>query len=351
MQKTKRIIISLFIIWLSFFSFTKADNSDCWTFAKLYYTQDWWENWFSIVNGARGVSSNKYSNFLTVDEQLAIIDKESLNTALLNLKKYCCENEQWWLTQKSDTCKKDNVFFNPNALDSPYLFDHLFDVIMRRLIWLSSENDIYLKTNMSIDNKWEEWRNRIQEQSLNITWSNPQEIIDKYQETWKQSPTTAWYNIKDKIQATFWNNNDDIFLTYVSWQWSDSQESESKKIAEALKKYEDWTLYDRYDNACALTEYFYSLLNQPVQSLDRHNTINKLSTCNSLVKEQIKQENEFVREVIQRQSNLFIENYVTEYFKYVDKRTNTLKDTLSKSRDRLLDIVRAVPKLIKKCVK
>ena len=238
MQKTKRIIISLFIIWLSFFSFTKADNSDCWTFAKLYYTQDWWENWFSIVNGARGVSSNKYSNFLTVDEQLAIIDKESLNTALLNLKKYCCENEQWWLTQKSDTCKKDNVFFNPNALDSPYLFDHLFDVIMRRLIWLSSENDIYLKTNMSIDNKWEEWRNRIQEQSLNITWSNPQEIIDKYQETWKQSPTTAWYNIKDKIQATFWNNNDDIFLTYVSWQWSDSQESESKKIAEALKKYE-----------------------------------------------------------------------------------------------------------------
>lgn len=354
MKETKKIITSLIAICSCFLCITSAtDNSDCWKFAALYYSQTWSDNWFNIITKVRGTSENRYSNFLTVDEQNAIIDKASLNTAMLNLKKYCCENEFWWLTQNSETCKIDNGFFNNNALDSPYLFDHLFDVIIRRLTWLTWEQYIYTNTNMIVDEKWRERRERIIKESLDITWANPQTLIDKYQEVRQQSPSSAWYNIKDKIHATFWRLSNDKFLLYVSWQWWSEENDESKQIAEALKKYNDRTLYDRYDNACALSEYFYALLNQWVDSSDRIKTINRLSKwdCNSAIQKQIKNENNYVREVIQRQWNLFTKNYVQEYLKYLQDRTNTLKDTRSKSKDRLLDISRAVPKLIKKCVK
>ena len=353
MKRIKKIIVSLIVIWWAVFCVTSADNSDCGTFASLSYSQDSGENWFNIINLTRNTTENKYSNFLTTNEQLAIINKESLNTAMLNLKKYCCENELWWLKQQSETCKKDKVFFNDNALDSPFLFDHLFDVIMRRLVWLTWENDIYMKTDMSVDQKWEERRTRILEEAQDITWSNPQTIIDKYQEIWQQSPSSAWYNIKDKIHATFWDLSDDQFLSYVSWQWSFNENDESKQIANAFKNYDKWTLYDRYDNACALTEYFYALLDQWIQSSDKIKTIKRLSNwqCNSIIKDQIQLENSYVREVIQRQSNLFMWNTVKEYLTYLQDRTNTLKDTRWKARDRWLDVVRAVPKLIKKCVK
>jgi hypothetical protein len=39
------------------------------------------------------------------------------------------------------------------VIDSPYLFDHLFDVVMRRLSGLTGESDIYTETNMSSDAK------------------------------------------------------------------------------------------------------------------------------------------------------------------------------------------------------
>ena len=353
MKNTKKIITSLIILCWSFLCIANANNSttsDCWTFASLSYN----DGWFDIVNLTRWTAENQYTNFLTIDQQLAIIDTGSLNTAMLNLKKYCCENQFWWQTQQSDICKNDKEFFNNNALDSPYLFDHLFDVIMRRLIWLTGENDIYINTNMSVDKKWEERRARISEESLNITWSNPQIIIDKYQEVRKQSPSTAWYNIKDKIHKTFWDLSDSQFLTYVSWKWgnNENEKSESQQIAEAFKKYNEWTLYDRYDNACALAEYFYALLDVWVQSSDRYEIRSRLSNwyCNTMINQVIQDENSYVREVIQRESNLFIKTYVKEYLSYLQDRTNTLKDTRSKSKDRRLDVVRAVPKLIKKCV-
>ena len=162
MKKINKIIITLVISLCCINCITFWDNSDCWKFSELQYKQKWaWDNGFRIVDLSWWTNDNIYSNFLTIDEQLKIIDKESLNTALLNLKKYCCTNQLWWMTEQSETCQNDKEFYNENALDSPYLFDHIFDVIMRRLTWLTWENDIYTKTNMTVDEKWQERRARI----------------------------------------------------------------------------------------------------------------------------------------------------------------------------------------------
>ena len=357
MKRLNKILIISFILSCCFWSIAFAGNTDCENFAILSFSQTWSkDNGFEIINTVRETSSYRYSNFLTIDEQLAIIDKPSLNTAMLNLKKYCCENEIWWLTQKSETCKKDKAFFNPNVPDSPYLFDHLFDVIMRRLSWLTWDTDIYTYSNMTTDEKWTERRSRISEQAENISGAIPQTIIDKYQIFRTQSPSNLNYDLAKKFDATFWNLSDEWFLAYVSWQWSESEQSESKTVAKALKEYNKRTLYDRFNNAAALTEYFYSLLNLGNQwngTTDRTRIINIIAngSYNKLIQNRINAENLYTQLVLQKSSNLFLENYTAWYVSYVAWRSENLSNTRTKISNLFLDVIRAVPKLVKRCVK
>lgn len=346
----KIIIASLILINGIFFSSAYWLDNDCNSFAILTYHNTWSsDDWFKLVDLTRWTENNKYSNFLTVDQQLKIIDKDSLNTAILNLKKYCCEKNLWTVTQ--ETCSEDRTFYNNNSLDSPYLFDHLFDVIMRRLIWLTWDTSIYEKSKMSVDNTWAKRRGRISEQAESVSWSTPQIIMDEYQKFWILTPE---YDISEKINTAFWGKSTTDFLLYVSWKWWKNQhwESESEQVAKTLQKYEKWSLYDRYNNACALSEYFYALLIQSSNTTEKVNTINNLSrwVCRNAVNRQIANETNYVKLIIQRSSNRFLDNYVKWYFGYLHDRTLKLKDIEQKSTDRFLDVVRAVPQLIKKCV-
>ena len=330
---------------------TFADNSDCWSFWSLSYKQESKsKNWFNIVDSSWETTNYWFSNFLTIQQQRDIITKDDLNTALLNLKKYCCEKELWWLTQRDKTCQDDAVFFNENALDSKYLFDHLFDVIMRRLNWLTWSDDIYIKSNMTVDELWNERRNRITQQAENISGANPQIILSEYKKFWNTSDPNLWYNITTQTDATFWDLSDQDFLTYISWQWSSE---DSVQVANALKKYKERTLYDRYNNVCSLTQYFYSLLDVWIHSQDRARTIQRLSNnlCKKAVKQQIESENNYVKTTIQNSSNLFLSNYIKWYIEYLQNRQQNLESTEKNITDRLLDIVRAVPHLVKTCVK
>lgn len=347
MRKINKILITTLLTSLFIINFSLADESDCSSFATKSFKQNW-ENWFNFITESRNTDKNIYSNFLSIDQQNAIIDNDSLNTAALNLKKYCCEKEPWLPTQDSDTCVQDRVFFNDNALESPYLFDHLFDVIMRRLSGLTWEKNIYEYTNMTTDDKWSERRERIMEKAENPWGTTPQIIIDQYIQTRKQSPSDLWYNISSKIYASF-EKSDKELLTFVSWKWLSQ---ESKDVANALKQYDQRTLYDRYINACALTEYFYSLLNQGINSSDRIETVNKVSNwvCHNSVQTQISAENSYVKLVIQQASNLFLINYIKWYMDYLRGRSDIVKDKQQKIKNDFLDIVNAVPELIRECV-
>ena len=327
-----------------------ADDSDCWIFWILPYHHEWpTNNGFDIVKNSRETTIWP-AIFLTTDQQKAIITNNDLNTAIINLKKYCCENQIWWLTQDRDTCKKDKVFFNDNTPDSPYLFDHLFDVIMRRLNWMNGEYDIYTKTNMTLDKKWEERRNRINEKAESQKWSTPQIIYTKYKEIWNQTPE---YNIATLIYPEF-RKDDDTFLEYIGWK---KDNDESKKIAKALKEYDKRTIYDRYSNACALTEFFYVLLNAWQNSKDKEETISRLAkwknwlVCDDIIKNQINWENNYVKIIIKNSSNLFLTNYLEWYISYMYNRQQTLQKLRKDSSDRFWDVVNAIPCLQKKCTK
>ena len=301
----------LYMLIISCCSFTThASFSDCEYIASQKFTQSWNINQFPVISQVWWTSKHNYSNFLDVDIQLAIIDTWSLNSAILNLKKYCCEKWLWWLSMDAETCKIDKKFFNDNALDSPYLFDHLFDVEMRRLYGDTWENKIYTKTNMWIDSFWElnwsERRTRIDGKSMDLSWANAQEIINKYKKFWTQNKE---YNIVSKVEAAFTKSNKD-FLKYVSWQWSSTNSWESIDIANALKNYEKRSLYDRYNNACAITEYLYALLTQWIAQnniTDQNSIIQILSlnTCKTATRNFINNETAYTKYVLQTLLVLF----------------------------------------------
>ena len=192
---------------------------------------------------------------------------------------------------------------------------------MRRLNWINDKTNIYTETKMTVDDKWSARRERIDEQAESTGWSNPQIISNKYEEVrWK-----SIYNITPQIYATFWSLSNQDFLNYVSGNWS-TQDSES--IANAMKKYDERTLYDRYINACALSEYFYSLLDLWVNSEDKTKIINKLTSdnlCDKAVEKQINSENNYVKLVTQRSSNQFLSNYVEWYTSYLAERQKTFQ--------------------------
>ena len=347
MKVFKKIIITSFIF--GFILNTSLAENDCEIFWKLKYNQEGKStNWFEIVNDYREKETEYTKWFLTVDQQREIIDNNSLNTAILNLKKYCCDNELWGLTQDIDTCKIDEKFFNPNTIDSPYLFDHIFDVIMRRLSWLTWENDIYTKTNMTGDSKWLERRQRIDEQAENISWANPQVIINKYSNFWKESPLKLGYNINNDIHKAFLEHNSNTFLTYAKWNW---WSPESKKIANALQNYKERSLRDRYDNACALSEFFYAFLSKAWESSDRNEILKFKNDCNQITSDQVSSEVRYISLVIKKSSNLFLSNYLKWYISYLDKRANNLKSIWKNTTDRFFDTARAVPMLLDKCTK
>lgn len=344
MQKINKIFLTLILSLPCMFWISLADNSDCWIFAIWKYSNTTSDNSFQIIEQVRWKDDYIYSKFLK-DTKDKIIDKDSLNTAILNLKKYCCENNEWWLSTKSETCKADHNSFNPNAVDSPYLFIHLFDVIMRRLNWLTWSEDIYTDTKMTVDELWAERRSRINEKAEDLSGSDVQSIIDEYKKYWTYHKE---YDITKEMDAQFWNASNENFLKYVIWSWWE----ESEKISKVFQDYEKRSLYDRYHNACALTEYFYALLNVWIESDDKIKTINILAKwlCENTVKQQISDENKYVWIVTQKAWNRFLYNYLQSYISYLNDRRNTLRDTMKDTNNKRLDIVRGVPQLVKSCV-
>lgn len=342
----KILLVSAVFVYATLNLVLADDSDDCKIFGSDSYKQEWSaNNWFPVVDIAR---QSDYFRHLMEGQKEEILGKDDLNTALLNLKKYCCENGIWWIAD--GICKKDAEFFNENALDSQYLFDHIFDVMMRRLNWLTGESDVYAKTKMSIDKKWNERRNRIDKKALDFEWSDAQTIINEYNKYWTKSDVSLWYDILDNVSERFIGEDHQTFLKYVSWELEGNDAEESKKVARAIKNYDKWTLADRYNNVCALDFYFYALLNLDSSSMMREHS-DVYSLCKNAVEQQIEEEDAYVQVVIQEASNLFLSNYIEWYLKYLYDRWIKLKSLWRDSTDRWLDVARAVPHLTNKCGK
>lgn len=342
MKNLNKILIVPILLSCSILNLVSADNSDCGIFGKMSFKDSWWS--FPIVRESRGTQENILTNYLSVAQQQAIITNPDLDTAILNLKKYCCENQVWDLAG-SQTCIDDAPYFNDNALDSPYLFDHLLDIILRRFAGSSSDSEIYTKTDMTTDEKWEAWRKNIDKRATSSKWDVPQTIINQYVSDWTPTP---YYDISNKFDWVF-QNSDIKLLNYANW----SSWPESEKIADIMRNYNLRSLYDKYRNACALSEYFYSLLHvgAPEEGSDRWKIQKRIPRCKAIVQRKVEWENAYLAEIIKMSWNLTLSNNVQSYAKYLRKRENEFLKKMEELKDDWRAVERAVSCIAKKSQK
>lgn len=101
-----------------------------------------------------------------------------------NLRAYCCQQN----ILKEKTCEKTKTDIPPEGYypQSTYLFDHIIDVMLRRL----DGNVDLIYPDVALDPTGEEWRDKIREQASVPEWSTPMKILNIAKDyRIKQSPS------------------------------------------------------------------------------------------------------------------------------------------------------------------
>ena len=283
----------------------------------------WKNNWFTKVTNLR-------TNIVINHE--AIIDSQTLNIALLNLRKVCCEHQDFAQTM-STSCNNDKPHFNTNVPQSYYLFDHFLDIILRRLD--GDPKTIY--PNATLDEKGEEWRTRSDEIMTKVEGTAPRIIENKHKEFRAIDSKNI---LRGVIQDTSKSKMDYINMMI------------SGENLEIINRYEDRTLAERYENVCNVVGYMYFLFTD-----DNLYTISNTKgillnsdACTILTKNRTTAETIHVTYMSMKKGNTLLVDSIQEFTNtYLDKRLADLQNLLQKSKTSLIRVVRAVPKLVREC--
>jgi hypothetical protein len=287
------------------------------------------------------IQNGKFSNIEThrnQPRQQNIIDQASLNVAFLNLKKACCDNAK----NIPLYCGDDQWAFNPNVPQSYYLFDHLLDVLLRRL-----EGENAYPNITTLDPKGEEWRKFTNEIALSTDGIPVQNITKKY-ETFRtiDGNNTIEEGITQKIENS---KNEYINPAYPGAITT----GENLKI---LQKYSELTLGERYDNICNIARYLYLLFSANDENIKTVQTVllenkngGQTNACSSLIQQRKEAESTYV-ETLTHKGNTLLVNNIKQYMNvYLDKRLFDLQTTLQNISTSFLRVTKAIDKLVPIC--
>lgn len=247
--------------------------------------------------------------------------KEAMEKAFDNLKSYCCDLEKI----SSNYCEDvNNDVFYPQSV---YLFDHILDVYLRRLD-AKQKNDNWndLLYNLEPDEMWLEWRTFVTEHGNDINWSLPLQIQKTYEKFWHKNiqVTPSFMEINGAVQGNWLSDT-----------------------VNAIKLYDTWTLFDKYNLACDVSNYISISTWIQLQWL----VTNEYNACKDLVKNRIDNEKVYVQVILsQKWEKLLWSNmdaYLGTYF--VNKKLSELMQTVFNISTSFSEINKAVAKLIPEC--
>ena len=242
---------------------------------------------------------------------------------MLNLQAHCCTSNESSKNgtgcKKSSSDRKDRV----NYPQSTFLFDHLVDVLMRRL----ANDKSY--AGLPPEKKSEERNNKLDLLMLAAKGILPLEFQNEYDKYRKLQP-----------QYLLSGYNESNSLSYI-------QTIKSKDNEDRLKNYKDWSIRTAYSNVCSVATYLMMLLapnnmNNPAQNARKQCT---LQTKNMLKKESNYHYNIVVYKADQLQRDT-LQLYANNYF---GQRVQNLMDKLATLSTEWLGVARQVPKLVPLC--
>lgn len=110
-----------------------------------------------------------------------ILPEEAVARASKNLRSFCCEQKMIRdLPWKPKVCKEQDIPANKYFPQSQYLFDHLVDVMLRRL----DGNPDLIYPDVELHPRWEAWREVIRQYAVVPEWKSPAELINISMDDW-----------------------------------------------------------------------------------------------------------------------------------------------------------------------
>ncbi|MDR0860805.1 MAG: hypothetical protein LBO09_07745 [Candidatus Peribacteria bacterium] len=191
-------------------------------------------------NGSFTLVKNKRTNATIPSNHESIIDSASLNAAFLNLKANCCTNTEF-KTGNPKSCETDKASLPTNAPKSYYLYDHLFDITMRRLDGIKDGN---ISDQAQLDPKGQERREEITKIMEGEKGTTPGIITTPYEK---------YRAINSNNLLVGFEQNSAEDANYYTTQMTTGANKEK------LENYENRTLGERYKNTCNLVGYLYFL--------------------------------------------------------------------------------------------
>lgn len=259
-----------------------------------------------------------------------ILWEDDTKKAFDNLKKFCCQRK---LISGTGCGNVDTWGYYPSSAS---LFDHMFDIYMRKLdAKQKNENWEDLMLWVQPDPDWKAWRDFITNVGNNPDWLVPTKITDEFNKYWKSDTSSQImsFNIEDKGVD---NRKNDI-----SWKITD---------------FPDWKLVDKYNNACDVIMYLSiqtKLVNDWWKLESDINTKESevYSKCKELVKNRINAEDYYVQSLIKEKSNTLLMDNVNTYLStyFLETKMTELQKSLLNSRTMFAEIVKWVSRLIKNC--
>ena len=294
MKKYLYIAISLIIVFITQSNVSLADD-DC----KILTTD---ENWAYVL-----LKNWWYQS---------ILPDESIKKVFDNLKSYCCGSKIY------TNCS--GFVVDQNVPDSPYLFDHMLDVYLRRLDakqWDDNGGDLIYW--LQPDPKWHEWRKYISDIANNIDGYVPGDIASKYKETWKS----------EIYVSKFWNGG--------------NNESWASQIEKAMDNYNNWALWDRYDWACDVVMYLSLLYTNHEQQEQK----TWYDACRNLVTNRINAEKSYTEAVMQWKWTLLLERSMSTYLDtyFFENKLAWLQDIVFQIKTIFTEINKWIKQLIHEC--
>jgi hypothetical protein len=236
-----------------------------------------------------------------------VLSGDAFRQALSNLKAHCCLKNIITCTSE----EKKNLP-NQNFPESEFLFDHLFDVAMRRLDGIT-----WLAYNLSPDPTGIERRAKLTEIANDATGAQAITIEKMYKDYW------TIHNYIRSGTCVQWTDLNIIITNY------------NKDIATV-------SLGDKYNTLCELMKNIYNKTRNSNKTRISDFLFNR---CKSIVQERIKRETGYTKIIMIQKSNQLLDETTKAYTKkhFVEEKLMALWNLITKVKDAFQTMVQQAP--------
>jgi len=282
-------------------------------------------------------------NFKTAYENLSwkeLLPKNWLKKAIENLKKYCCNwSEKEW-SCSFENGEQEKLKTNNDYPRSPYLYDHLVNVMLRRL-------SPYPYEDVEKDEKSEEWQTFISWFANNATWGIPQDLLTKYNEYWKRSDNRISWFPRYRLSLYNWVSNTayQIVMEGVLKDNKVDTKSNMFKDTDKFEKIADWDLTTKHLNVCQIaTNYSRAFWN-----FDSSDLTLAEAYCINRVYDILVSYSELYSKYIKIQWNILAQRALENYNNYFNSRTQSINTSVTRSNTYLFWVVKGVWQITSIC--